>query len=103
MDPVRISIMGKEYQIACAPEEISDLHTSAGLVDQRMRALRDAGRIVGADRIAVMVALNLAHELLRQQRDISHVAAMAPDRLRILAESVEKNLQNSATDPANAS
>lgn len=88
-EPVRISIMGKEYQIACPPEERADLFASATLVDERMRELRDGGRIVGAERIAVMVALNLAHEMLECQQQKSSASSA---RLIDLADRIEKGL-----------
>jgi cell division protein ZapA len=61
--PVSLTIMGKEYKIACQPDEQDDLIRSAQQLDNQMRKMRDAGKVSGADRIAVMVALNLAHEL----------------------------------------
>jgi cell division protein ZapA len=60
---VSVIIMGKEYKIVCQPEEQDDLIHSAQLLDVQMRKMRDSGKVNGADRIAVMVALNLAHEL----------------------------------------
>ncbi|OYV17503.1 MAG: hypothetical protein CG441_1426, partial [Methylococcaceae bacterium NSM2-1] len=61
--PVSLIIMGKEYRIACDPEEQDDLIHSAQQLDVQMRKMRDSGKIAGPDRIAVMAALNLAHEL----------------------------------------
>ena len=61
--PVTLTILGKEYKIACEPDEQDDLLRSAQQLDNQMRKMRDAGKVSGADRIAVMVALNLAHEL----------------------------------------
>jgi cell division protein ZapA len=61
--PVSLNIMGKEYKIVCEPEEQDDLVRSAQQLDLQMRKMRDAGKVSGSDRIAVMVALNLAHEL----------------------------------------
>ena len=61
--PVEIRVLGKEYRIACAEEERDDLLESARYVDQKMREIRDTGKVVGMDRIAVMAALNIAHEL----------------------------------------
>ena len=61
--PVSLMIMGKEYKIACVPDEQNDLIQSAGQLDMQMRQMRDSGKVTGADRIAVMAALNLAHEL----------------------------------------
>jgi cell division protein ZapA len=61
--PVSLTIMGKEYKIVCEADEQDDLIRSAQQLDSQMKKMRDAGKISGADRIAVMVALNLAHEL----------------------------------------
>jgi len=61
--PVSLTIMGKEYKIACDPDEQDDLMRSAQQLDAQMSKMRDAGKVSGSDRIAVMAALNLAHEL----------------------------------------
>ena len=61
--PVSLNIMGKEYKIVCEPDEQDDLIRSAQQLDAQMRKMRDAGKVSGSDRIAVMAALNLAHEL----------------------------------------
>lgn len=100
-EPVRVNILGKEYQIACPPEERADLFASASLLDQRMRTVRDAGRVVGVDRIAVMVALNLAHEMLVCSRDLEQLQVRTPDRLTALADAVEKKLRETARDGTN--
>jgi cell division protein ZapA len=70
-EAVVLTIMGKEYKIACEPEERQRLIDSAQLLDKQMRQIRDSGKVNGADRIAVMAALNLVHELsfLKSQND----------------------------------
>lgn len=60
---VTLSILGKEYKIACAYEEEESLLESAKQLHEKMSKIRNAGTIPGDDRIAVMVALNIAHEL----------------------------------------
>ncbi|MGB0847598.1 MAG: cell division protein ZapA [Thiolinea sp.] len=62
--PVNVHIFGKEYPVACPPGQEDGLRKSAIRVDEEMRKIRESGKVVGTDRIAVMVALNLAHELL---------------------------------------
>ena len=92
-EPVRITIMGKEYQIACPPDERADLFASASLIDQRMRELRDGGRVVGAERIAVMVALNLAHEMIEGRQELENARGSgSPARLGALAERIEQHI-----------
>ncbi len=61
---VSVRILDKEYQVACPPSERTDLLDSAEVLNTKMREIRDSGRIVGLDRIAVMAALNMANDLL---------------------------------------
>ncbi|MDH5209040.1 MAG: cell division protein ZapA [Burkholderiaceae bacterium] len=63
MEHVTLSILGREYRLACAPEEKAALLHCAQYVEGKMRAIKDAGKVMGADRIAVMAALQIAHEL----------------------------------------
>ena len=69
--PVSVSILGKEYQVSCPQEEKPALIASAELLHDNMESIRASGKIIGLDRIAVMAALNLAHELiaLQNQKD----------------------------------
>ncbi len=63
--PVTVRILGKEYQVACPEDERESLQSSADLLDKKMREIRDAGKIVGLDRIAVLAALNLANDVVK--------------------------------------
>lgn len=65
--PVTVSILGKEYQVACPENEQAALIASAQMLHKNMEKIRNTGKIVGLDRIAVMAALNLAHELITIQ------------------------------------
>lgn len=64
---VRVDILGKDYHIACENEERDELVAAARYLDGKMRLIRDNGRVIGAERIAVMAALNIAHELMQAQ------------------------------------
>lgn len=66
-DPVSVSILDREYLVACPPEEREGLRSAASLLDGRLRDLRSAARNATPERIAVLAALNLAHELLQQR------------------------------------
>ncbi len=66
--PVTVRILDKEYLVACGPDEKESLLDSARMLDQRMREIRQTGRVIGTDRIAVMAALNIAYELLKLQQ-----------------------------------
>ena len=63
-----ITILGREFKVACKEREREELLEAVALLDKRMREIRDAGKVTGTDRIAVMTALNFAHELLRERR-----------------------------------
>jgi len=68
VEPVKVTILDKEYLIACPDDEKAELMQSAAYLNRRMKEVRDSGKVVGGDRIAVMVALNITHEML-QSRD----------------------------------
>ena len=63
-ETVLVHILGKDYQVACPPEERDDLLRAATELDRRMRDIRQSGSVIGVERIAVMAALNLANEVL---------------------------------------
>jgi len=60
-----VSILGHEYRVACKESERDELLQAVQFLDQRMREIRDSAKVAGSERIAVMAALNIAHELLR--------------------------------------
>ncbi len=88
---VSVRILDKEYQVACPAGERTDLLDSAEILDARMREIRDKGRIVGLDRIAVMAALNMANDLLHsKERDKALEADIS--RLKVISERVDSAL-----------
>lgn len=93
--PIVVNILGKEYRIGCEPGEEDELVSAARLLDARMREVRGSGKVIGTDRIAVMVALNLAHELLREKSDQDSAASSANKRVRSLRERIEIALNDS--------
>src|SRR5579864_1728893 len=60
-----VSILGREYRVSCRESERDELLQAVQFLDRRMREIRDSGKVAGSERIAVMAALNIAHELLR--------------------------------------
>jgi cell division protein ZapA len=68
-DPVKIYILDREFLIACPEDERPALLESAAFLNHKMQEIRDKGKIVGIDRIAVVAALNITHELLRSKQD----------------------------------
>ena len=61
---MQISIMGREFRVACAPEEQKSLQEAVDYLNRKMQDIKDQGKITGIDRIAVMAALNISHEFL---------------------------------------
>ena len=92
---VSVRIMEKEYVVACPYEERSALLDAAEFLNARMREIRDSGKVVGLDRIAVMAALNLAHEILKGKDRESRLDNGVGQRVRALRERVEGALGKS--------
>lgn len=95
---VSVRILEKEFQVACLPEERSELLDSAEFLNGKMKDIRDSGNIVGLDRIAVMAALNLAHELLKRNRNDAMESAVS-ERVRQMRERVESALNRGQPAP----
>ena len=85
--PVTIRILDREYQIACREDERDDLLAAAEMVHERMQQVRSRGNVIGTDRVAVMAALNMAHELLELHR-VEGCCERMRDRVSELQERV---------------
>ena len=90
---VSVRLLDREYQVACPAEERGDLLDSAEYLDAKMREVRDTGKVVGVDRIAVISALNIANELIKMRRNGSSVDAELGAKLQRLRERVEAALE----------
>lgn len=91
---VTVRIMGKEYSVACPVEEHEALVRSADYLNERMTTIRKRGKALGAEKIAVMAALNIARELL-EMRGVEGVGAPNPEtvqRLRQLSLDIDSTL-----------
>jgi cell division protein ZapA len=62
--PLQISIMGREFRVSCTDEERQGLLAAVDYLNRKMQEIRDQGRVIGVERIAIMAALNIAHEML---------------------------------------
>lgn len=89
---VSVKILDKEYQVACRQDEVDALTASARYLDQQMRQIRESGKVFGLDRIAVMTALNLAHELLEKRHAVDSVQQEADVMVRRLTERITEAL-----------
>lgn len=91
---VTISILDKDYQVACPEDERAALVEAAHLLNERMTEIRASGKVVGADRIAVMAALNISHELLETRAGRGPGADAVSRRIHVLQEKVEQALSD---------
>ena len=92
---VSVRILEKEYQVACPANERTDLLDSAEVLNEKMREIRDSGKVVGLDRIAVMAALNMANELLQSRTRDEELEGNVGNRLKILSDRLESVLGSS--------
>ena len=67
---VSIDILDKIYQVACEPEQEQELQQAARDLDDQMRAIRSTGKVIGLERVAIMAALNLSHQVLLLQSGV---------------------------------
>ena len=94
---VSVRILDKEYQVACPADERTELLDSAEMLNAKMREIRDTGRVVGLDRIAVMAALNMANDLLQSQARDRLLDGDLSDRLKVISDRVDSILSSSQT------
>lgn len=81
---ITIHILDKEYMIACPEAEREELILSAKFLDERMKETRDGGKVLGAERMAVMTALNIVHEYLQQRREKDDLERSVSESVRQL-------------------
>lgn len=89
---VTVRILEKEYHVACPAEEKADLLASAEMLNSKMREIRDSGKVVGLDRVAVMAALNLANELLKAQGRDQELKDIVGLRIKAMRERLDSAL-----------
>lgn len=73
---LQINVMGREFRVACPEEEQKGLLEAVDYLNKKMSEIRDNGKIIGLERIAIMAALNIAHELLSTKVGGFDIAAL---------------------------
>jgi len=86
---VAIEILDKEYMVSCPEEEREDLLASARYLDRRLRETRDGGKVLGTERVAVVTALNIVHELLKEQSERERLERVVKERVRRLEDKLD--------------
>jgi len=93
-EPITVSLLDRDYQFACQPEERKALKDAALFLDERMRSIKGAGRLMSLERIAVMTALNFADELLKLQKNELYRQEKVDSRIRLLADELDDALDS---------
>lgn len=88
-EPVSIRILDRDFLIACTVEERPALLDAAHYLDVKMREMRDKARTATLDRVAVLAALNISHELLAERRRESSESAQLAEKLQALNAKLE--------------
>lgn len=91
---VTVRILDKEYQVACPPDQQAELREAAGFLDQQMRKIRESGKVVGLERIAVMAALNITYDLKKcQATAVDQAGSGSHEQVRKLNNKLDGALQ----------
>lgn len=102
-NPVGVTILDKQYLIHCPDSEKPSLHAAADYLDEKMRAVKQNGGVIGAERLAVMTALNLAAEFLTYKKKNEAYTVKLNDTLKRLRNRINdvviREKQTGAHDP----
>ncbi|MDH5377639.1 MAG: cell division protein ZapA [Gammaproteobacteria bacterium] len=93
---ITVNILGKDYRVACLPQERDGLLASAKFLNERMSKIRDSGKIIGTERVAVMAALNLAHEFLQLHLGEHQRSEVVRNKVSELRQRVESALESNS-------
>ncbi len=93
--PIAVMILDREYRVACEPEERQALLEAAHHLDEQMRKIRENGRLMALERIAVMAALNMSDKLLKQSKAEELRKTQVDNRLQLLADKLDSALSSS--------
>lgn len=89
---LQISIMGREFRVACQENEQKGLLEAVDYLNRKMLEIRDHGKVIGIERIAIMAALNIAHEFLSTKVgggfDIAEIKRKISDMEAVLDQAI---------------
>lgn len=91
---VKVNILDKEYQVNCPPADQEALIKSARYLDENMRKIKGRGNIHGIEKIAVMAALNITHDMLRKNRLINETRHVTAQQVKGLEDKIDIALAN---------
>ena len=93
-DPVSVTILEKEYQFACEPDQRNDLIEAARQLDETMTAIKDGGRLMSLERIALQAALNFSAQVVQMQRNENIREEKIDSKIRMLADQLDDALKD---------
>jgi len=93
-EPVSVTILDKKYQFACEPDQRNDLIEAARQLDERMNEIKDTGRLMSLERIALQVALNFSAELVKLRANEDFRQKNIDNRIRLLADQIDDALKS---------
>lgn len=91
-EPVKVNILDREYQFACPEEQREDLKQAARELDESMREIKDSGRLMSLERIALQAALNYCDESLKLRRSAASRSETIDNKIRMLADQLDQAL-----------
>ncbi len=86
---VQVKILDKEYQVNCPPSDQEALMKSAKYLDENMRKIKGRGNIHGGEKIAVMAALNITHDMLRKNRMINESRHITAQQVKVIEDKID--------------
>ena len=92
LKPVSVTILDKEYLISCTEGERDQLHNAVEFLNEKMQELKGSGKVIGAERIAVMAALNITHELIAYKRKNEDYTESIDSTVRRLQSKIDNAL-----------
>ncbi|MEI7949841.1 MAG: cell division protein ZapA [Gammaproteobacteria bacterium] len=91
---ISISILGRDYQIACPPEEEESLRKSARYLDQQMEQMRSRSASLGYEKIAVLAALNITHDMLKLSHEANNSETASLRDIKQLEKKIDTALKS---------
>lgn len=89
---IDVTILGRQFSVACNEKEKEELLRTVKFVDTRMQSIRDNGKVIGVERIAIMAALNIAHELLTTKLEGNLDIGELKGKILSATEAIERSL-----------
>ncbi len=93
-EPVSVIILDKKYQFACEPDQRNDLVEAARQLDERMGEIKDTGRLMSLERIALQAALNFSAEIMQLRRTEDYRQEKLDSKIRLLADQIDDALNS---------